>query len=65
MSKTPQWSSRERVFEAIAHREADRVPIVIASREICIRYSGYTFADIWADGNKYQTGGPARLPQVR
>ncbi len=53
MSKTPQMSSRERVVEAIAHREADRVPIVIASREISIRYSGYTFADIWADGNKY------------
>lgn len=48
-----QMSHRERVFEAIAHREADRVPIVIASREISIRYSGYKFSDIWADGKKY------------
>jgi uroporphyrinogen decarboxylase len=53
MSKTQQMTPRERVFAAISHREADRVPIVIASREISIRYSGYTFADIWADGNKY------------
>jgi uroporphyrinogen decarboxylase len=53
MSKTPQMNSRERVLEAVAHREADRVPMVIACREIAMRYSGYTFADIWADGNKY------------
>ncbi|MEJ2364616.1 MAG: uroporphyrinogen decarboxylase family protein, partial [Deltaproteobacteria bacterium] len=53
MSKTPQMTSRERIQEAVSHREPDRVPLVIASREIAIRYSGHTFADIWADGNKY------------
>ena len=53
MSKKQEMTSRERFFEAVAHREPDRVPIVLASREIAIKYSGYTFADIWADGNKY------------
>lgn len=53
MGKSEEMTPRERVFAAISHQEADRVPIVIASREISIRYSGYTFADIWADGNKY------------
>jgi uroporphyrinogen decarboxylase len=53
MGKTQQMTSRERILEAISHREPDRVPLVIASREIAIRYSGNTFADIWADGNKY------------
>jgi uroporphyrinogen decarboxylase len=48
-----RMSSRERVYTAMSHREADRVPLVIASREIAIRYSGLTFADVWADGNKY------------
>ncbi len=53
MSASQQMTSRERVMEAIAHREPDRVPIVIASRESAIRYAGYTFADIWADGDRY------------
>ncbi|MEN6437060.1 MAG: uroporphyrinogen decarboxylase family protein [Syntrophobacter sp.] len=53
MSSKQQMTSRERVFEAISHREPDRVPIVPASREIAIKHSGYTFADIWADGNRY------------
>lgn len=52
MTKT-QMTPRERFFEALAHREPDRVPIVIASREISMSYAGYTFADIWADGKKY------------
>jgi uroporphyrinogen decarboxylase len=53
MTKKMQMTSRERVSTAISHREPDRVPLVIASREIAIRHSGLTFADIWADGNKY------------
>ncbi len=53
MGSTQKLTSRERVFEAIAHREPDRVPIVLGSRELAIRYSGNTFGSIWADGRKY------------
>ena len=53
MSKSEQMTPRERVMEAISHREPDRVPIVLLSREVAIRYSGLKYADVWADGNKY------------
>lgn len=53
MANMQQLTSRERVFEAIAHREPDRVPIVLASRELAIRYSGNTYGKIWADGKRY------------
>jgi len=53
MSRKEQMTSRERFFEAVAHREPDRVPVVLASREIAIRGAQYTFSDVYADGNKY------------
>ncbi len=46
-------TSRQRMEEALAHREPDRVPIVVTSREFSIRYAGLKFIDIWADGKKY------------
>lgn len=46
-------TSRERMEETLAHREPDRVPIVVTSREFSIRYSQLTFADIWRDWTRY------------
>jgi uroporphyrinogen decarboxylase len=48
-----EMTSRERLMEAVAHREPDRVPIVLTSREMSIRYSKLRFGDIWSDGSKY------------
>lgn len=53
MTAGPRVSPRERIDTALAHREPDRVPIVVTSREFAIRYSRFTFADIWADGTRY------------
>lgn len=48
-----QMTSRERIEETLAHREPDRVPIVLTSREFSIRHSELRFADIWPDWTRY------------
>jgi len=50
-----RMSSRERLYAAIALKEADRVPLLPASREFSVHHAGYTLGACLRDGQKFVT----------